>query len=99
MPALLGPGLGALGPGPAGRQLGGNHLVHDGRVGLDAEDVIEQFGLTGVGAGRGDPQFFREESTRSKGAITPLDDTWIFDGTTWTEVTAPLSAVARTVYS
>ena len=43
----LGPGLGALGPGPGRGQLGGDDLVQHRHVGLDAEEV----GVEGPGPG------------------------------------------------
>ena len=49
--AHLGAGLGALRAGPAGGELGGDDLVHDGHVGLDAEHVVVEVDLAGILAG------------------------------------------------
>src|SRR5690606_1123872 len=51
--ADLGPGLGAVGAGAAGGQLGRDHLVHHGDVRLDPEDLVGQLDRAGVSAGRG----------------------------------------------
>ena len=40
-----------LGAGTLGGELGGDDLVHDGDVGLDAEDLVVEIDGAGVGAG------------------------------------------------
>src|SRR6266508_1417886 len=47
----LGPGLGALVSAPAGGELGRDHLVHNGNIGLDAEHGLVQLHRTGLLAG------------------------------------------------
>ena len=48
--ADLSPGLGALSPASASRQLSGDHLVHNGLVRLDAEGRGLQLNLSRLGA-------------------------------------------------
>src|SRR5690606_6859889 len=76
----LGPGPGRLGAGPLGGELGGDDLVHDGHVGLDAEGgVVELDGARGgtggvVESDRGHqaaPSLLAERFTALRSSTTP----------------------------